>query len=142
MWSTELEVHIIVEGGTGEHAVLPILEVTDCWMENGEGGAVPNILVRNRMMSKLTILGGMFYTDRSPNIYSNLNPCAETITLVGALFESNLQYNDYNVVVPVQNLVSIGNTYNWQGIDKTNVTTYLIFDRDNGKVETNAETDQ
>lgn len=142
MWSTELEAHIIVEGGTGEHPVLPILEVTNCWMENGQGGSVPNILVRNRMMSKLTILGGMFYTDESPNIYSNLNPCAETITLVGALFESNPQYNGYNIVVPTQKLVSIGNSYNWQGIDKTNVTTYLIFDRDNGKIETNAETDQ
>jgi hypothetical protein len=142
MWSTELEAHIIVEGGTGEHAILPTLELTNCWIENGQGGDVPNILIRNRMMSKLTILGGMFYTDQSPNIYSNLNPCAETITLIGALFENNPQYNSYNIVAPTQKLVSVGNTYNWHGIDKTNVTTYLIFDRDNEKIETNAETDQ
>lgn len=140
IWSTEMEAHIIVEGGTGENALLPTLELTNCWVENGVDGNVPNILVKNRMMLKLTVLGGMFYTDQSPNIYSNLNPCAETIILVGALFESNAQYNDYNIVAATQKLISVGNTYNWQGIDKTNVTTYLIFDRDNGKVETNTET--
>jgi len=141
MWSEELEAHIIVEGGTGEYAILPTLELTNCWVENGPGGNVPNILVRNRMMSKLTVMGGMFYTDQSPNIYSPLNPCAETITLIGALFEHNPQYNGYNIAAPTQKLVSIGNTYNWHGIDKTNVATYLIFDRDDTKIETNVETD-
>jgi len=55
----------------------PTLELTNCWIENGQSGDVPNILIRNRMMSKLTILGGMFYTDQSSNIYSDLNPCAD-----------------------------------------------------------------
>jgi len=49
-------------------------------------------------------------------------------------------YNGYNIVVPTQKLISIGNTYNWHGIDKTNVTTYLIFDRDNAIIEQNNET--
>ena len=142
MWSREMKAHIIVEGGTGENAILPTLELTNCWIENGQSGDFPNILIRNRMMSKLTILGGMFYTDQSSNIYSDLNPCAETITLIGALFENNPEHNYYNIVAPAQKLVSIGNTYNWRGIDKTNVTTYLIFDRDNEIAETNAETDQ
>ncbi len=136
MWSKELEAHIVVEGGTGENALLPTLELTNCWVENGLGGNVPNILIRNRMMSKLTILGGMFYTDKSPNIYSNLNPCAETITLIGALFENNQQCNGYNVAAPTQKLVSLGNTYNWRGIDKTNVATYLIYDRDGAQIDT------
>jgi len=65
-----------------------------------------------------------------------------SITLIGALFENNPKHNYYNIVAPTQKLVSIGNTYNWRGIDKTNVTTYLIFDRDNEIAETNAETDQ
>jgi hypothetical protein len=78
----------------------------------------------------------MFYTDQSPNIYSSLSPCAETITLVGALFEHNIQYNGYNIVAPTQKLVSVGNTYNWNGIDTTNVTTYLIYDRDDMQIET------
>jgi hypothetical protein len=136
MWSNKFEAHVIVEGGTGEGALLPTLEMTNCWVENGPGGNVPNILVRNRMMSKLTIIGGMFYTDQSPNIYSSLSPCAETITLVGALFEHNIQYNGYNIVAPTQKLVSVGNTYNWNGIDTTNVTTYLIYDRDDMQIET------
>ncbi|MBX5328835.1 MAG: hypothetical protein QHH18_05055 [Candidatus Bathyarchaeota archaeon] len=137
VWSDELEAHIIVEGGTGENALLPVLELTNCWVENGLGGDVPNILVRNRMISKLTVVGGMFYTDNSPNIYSQLSPCAETITLIGALFENNFNYDGFNVVAPTQKLVSIGNTYNWHGIDKTNVATYLIFDKDDTQVETN-----
>jgi hypothetical protein len=137
MWSNAFEAHIIVEGGTGENAIFPTLELTNCWVENGQGGNAPNILVRNHMMSKLTVVGGMFYTDSSPNIYSPLNPCAETITLISALFEHNIQYRGYNVVAPVQKLVSIGNTYNWDGIDKTNVETYIIFDRDNVQIETN-----
>jgi len=137
MWSHELEAHIIAEGGTGENALLPTLELTNCWVENGLGGDVPNILIRNRMISKLTVVGGMFYTDNSPNIYSQLNPCAETITLISALFENNFDYDGYNVVASTQKLVSIGNTYNWQGIDKTNVATYLIFDKDNTQIETN-----
>jgi hypothetical protein len=141
MWSEELEAHIIVEGGTGEDAILPTLELISCWVENGLGGNVPNILVRNRMMSKLTIIGGMFYTDQSPNIYSALSPCAETITLIGALFENNPQYSGYNIAAPTQKLVSIGNTYNWHGIDKTNVTTYLIFDKDNTEIDTNTGAD-
>ncbi|MEM3699693.1 MAG: hypothetical protein QXL57_02350, partial [Candidatus Bathyarchaeia archaeon] len=78
--------------------------------------------------------------DTSPNIYSSLNPCAETIVLIGALFEHNPQYNNYNIVAPAQKLISIGNTYNWHGIDKTNVTTYLIFDKDDAKIEQNNET--
>jgi len=137
MWSHELEAHIIAEGGAGENALLPTLELTNCWVENGLGGDVPNILIRNRMISKLTVVGGMFYTDNSPNIYSQLNPCAETITLISALFENNFDYDGYNVVASTQKLVSIGNTYNWQGIDKTNVATYLIFDKDNTQIETN-----
>ena len=137
MWSREFEAHIIVEGGTGESAVLPTLELMNCWIENGPDGDVPNILIRNRMMSKLTIMGGMFYTDKSPNVYSPLNPCAETITLIGALFENNPQYDGYNIVAPAQKLVSVGNTYNWHGIDKTNVTTYLIYDRDDTQINTN-----
>ncbi|MCL6579522.1 MAG: hypothetical protein K6T73_09085 [Candidatus Bathyarchaeota archaeon] len=137
MWSHELEAHIIAEGGTKENALLPTLELTNCWVENGLGGDVPNILIRNRMISKLTVVGGMFYTDNSPNIYSQLNPCAETITLISALFENNPQYQGYNIVAPAQKLVSIGNTYNWQGIDKTNVATYLIFDKDDTQIETN-----
>ncbi|MGB9714243.1 MAG: hypothetical protein ACPLZC_04600 [Candidatus Bathyarchaeales archaeon] len=136
MWSSEFEAHIIVEGGTGEGSLLPTLELTNCWVENGQGGNVPNILIRKRMMSKLTIIGGMFYTDQSPNVYSLLNPCAETITLVGALFEHNIQFNGYNVVAPTQKLVSVGNTYNWNGIDTANVTTYLIYDRDDAQIET------
>jgi hypothetical protein len=134
MWSPELEAHIIVEGGTGENALLPMLELTNCWAENGHGGNVPNILIRNRMTSKLTIVGGMFYTDQSPNIYSDLNPCAETITLIGALFENNPQYSNFNVEAAADSLVSLGNTYNWRGIDKENVASYLIFDRDETRV--------
>jgi len=141
MWSKELDAHIIVEGGTGEDAILPTLELTNCWMENGPGGNVPNILIKNRMMSKLTVVGGMFYTDQSPNIYSPLNPCAETITLLGALFENNPQYSGYNIAAPTKKLVSVGNTYNWHGIDKTSVTAYLIFDRDDEAVETNSGAD-
>lgn len=137
-WSEELEAHIIVEGGTGENSLQPTLELTSCWLENGHEGNVPNILVQNHLMSKLAIIGGMFYTDKSPNIYSSLNPCAETITIIGALLEHNMQYEGYNVAAPAQKLVSIGNTYNWNGIDKTNLTEYLIFDRDSGKIETNA----
>jgi hypothetical protein len=140
MWSPELEAHIIVEGGSGENALLPTLELTNCWVENGPGGDVPNILIKNRMMSKLTIIGGMFYADKSPNIYSQLNPSAETIVLIGALFEHNSQYDGYNIMAPTQKLISIGNTYNWHGVDKTNVTTYLIFDRDNAIIEQNNET--
>ncbi|MGQ9507745.1 MAG: hypothetical protein ACUVTB_07840 [Candidatus Bathycorpusculaceae bacterium] len=115
MWSPELEAHIIVEGGNGENALLPTIELTNCWVENGPRGNIPNILIKNRMMSKLTIIGGIFYTDNSPNIYSILNPCAETIVLIGALFEHNPQYNGYNIMAPTQKLISIGNTYNWQG---------------------------
>ncbi|MEM3459240.1 MAG: hypothetical protein QXN36_01440 [Candidatus Bathyarchaeia archaeon] len=137
VWSDELEAHIVVGGGTGENALLPVLELTNCWVENGLGDDAPNILVRNRMISKLTVVGGMFYTDNSPNIYSQLNPCAETITLIGALFENNFNYDGFNVVAPTQKLVSIGNTYNWHGIDKTNVVTYLIFDKDDVQIETN-----
>jgi hypothetical protein len=139
MWSEELEAHIIVEGGTGENALLPTLELTNCWVENGPGGNIPNVLIKNRMMSKLTIVGGVFYTDHSPNIYSPLNPCAETIVLIGALFEHNPQYNGYNIVAATRKLVSIGNTFNWHGIDKTNVATYLIFDRDDTQIETNVD---
>lgn len=139
MWSTELIAHIILEGGTGENAVLPSLELANCWVENGPGGNVPNILIRNRMISKLLVTGGMFYTDYSPNIYSALNPCAETITLIGALFEHNSEFESYNVVAPTLKLISIGNTYNWHGIDKTQVETYLIFDRDDEKPQTNIE---
>jgi len=141
LWSSQLEAHIIVEGGTGENALLPVLELTNCWVENGPGGNVPNILVKNHMMSKLTIIGDVFYTDQSPNIYSSLNPCAETITLIGGLFENNPQYIGYNIVAPTEKLISLGNTYNWHGIDKTNVTTYLIFDKDDTSVETNANLD-
>ena len=141
MWSEELEAHIIVEGGTGENAILPTLELTSCWVENGPSGNVPNILIRNRMMSKLTIIGGVFYTDQSQNIYSALNPCAETVTLIGALFENNPQYSGHNIAAPTQKLVSIGNTYNWHGIDKTNVTTYLIFDKGNTEIDTNTGAD-
>jgi hypothetical protein len=136
MWSAEFEAHIIVEGGTGENPLMPTLEVTNCWVENGKGGNVPNILIRNRPMSKLTVIGGMFYTDNSPNIYSELNPCTETITLIGALFEQNIHYNGFNIVTPTQKLVSIGNTYNWNGINKSNVTTYLIYDKNNVHMET------
>jgi len=139
-WSHELTAHIIVEGGTGENALQPILELTNCWMEDGPNGTVPNILVRTRMISKLTAIGGMFYTDKSPNVYSNLVPCAETITLIGALFEHNTEYDCYNIIAPTHKLVSLGNTYNQQGIDKANVTTYLIFDRDSTNVETKNET--
>jgi hypothetical protein len=137
MWSNEFEAHILVEGGTGENAIMPTLELTNCWIENGPGGNVPNILIRNRMMSKLTIIGGTFYADNSQNIYSALDPCAETTTIIGAFFEHNPQFSDYNVKAPAQKLVSVGNTYNWQGIDKTHVTTYLIFDRDDAQIETN-----
>jgi hypothetical protein len=136
VWSEELEAHIIVEGGSGEDPILPALELTNCWVENGAGGNVPNILIRNRMISKLTVLGGMFYADRSPNIYSPLDPCAETITLISGLFEDNPQYDGYNIAAPTEKLVSVGNTYNWRGVNKTNVETYLIFDRDDEKVET------
>lgn len=136
MWSADFEAHIIVEGGTGENLLLPALELTNCWVENGRDGKVPNILIRKRPMSKLTIIGGMFYTDKSPNIYSELKPCAETITLVGALFEHNIEYSGYNIVAPTQKLVSVGNIYNWNGIDKTSVATYVIYDRDNTQIET------
>jgi hypothetical protein len=88
-------------------------------------------------MSKLTIIGGMFYTDQSPNIYGASNPCAETITLISALFEHNPNYDGYNIETPTIKLISVGNTYNWHGIDKTNVTAYLIFDRDQEQIETN-----
>ena len=134
MWSTEFEAHIIIEGGTGKGALLPTLELTNYWMENGPNGNCPNILIRKRMISKLTIVGGMFYTDKSPNINSSLNPCAETITLIGALFENNPRYEGYNIVAPAQKLVSVGNTYNGHGVDKTNVSTYLIFDRDDDDI--------
>ncbi len=137
MWSHELEAHIIAGGGTGENALLPTLELTNCWVENGLGGDVPNILIKNRMISKLTVVGGMFYADSSPNIYSQLNPCAETITLISALFENNSQYQGYNIAAPTEKLVSIGNTYNWHGIDKANIATYLIFDEDDTQIETN-----
>jgi len=136
MWSSELEAHLIAEGGTGDGAVLPSLELANCWMENGPGGDVPNILIKNRMISKLTLTGGVFYTDHSPNIYSSLNPCAETITLISATFENNPQYEGFNIVAPTRKLVSVGNTYNWNGVDKTDVATYLIFDSGDEKVET------
>ncbi len=136
-WSMEFEAHVIVEGGAGENPIQPILELADCWMENGPDGNVPNILIRNRKISKLTIIGGVFYTDQSPNVYSQLNPCAETITVIGALFEHNAKCKGFNLIAPTQKLVSIGNTYNWHGIDKTNVTAYLIFDRDSAELETN-----
>lgn len=139
MWSPELEAHIIVEGGTGENALLPTLELTNCWVENGPSGNVPNLLIKDRMMSKLTIMGGVFYADRSPNIYSTLNPCSETITLVGALFENNAEYAGFNVVASTEELVSVGNTYHWRGIDKTKAIAYLIFDKDNTQIETNTE---
>jgi hypothetical protein len=136
MWSGELEAHLIVEGGTGENAILPSLELANCWMENGPGGDVPNVLVKNRMVSKLTITGGIFYTDNCPNICSSLNPCAETITLISATFENNPQYEGFNIVAPTRKLVSVGNTYNWHGIDKAEVATYLVFDSGDEKVET------
>jgi len=133
----EFEAHVIVEGGTGDNPIQPILELADCWMENGPDGNVPNILISNSKISKLTIVGGIFYTDQSPNVYSQLNPCAETITVIGALFEHNAKCKSFNLIAPTQKLVSIGNTYNWHGIDKTNVTAYLIFDRDSAELETN-----
>jgi hypothetical protein len=139
MWSRELEAHLVAEGGTGEGAILPVLELSGCWMENDVGGNVSNILVRNRMISKLAIFGGIFYTDMSPNMYSVLNPCAETVTIVSALFEHNMQCGHYNIVMPAQRLVSVGNTYNWHGIDKTNITAYFIFDRDSQAAETKGE---
>jgi len=114
---------------------LPVIELVSCWVENGQGGNVPNILIRNRMMSKLTIVGGMFYADNCSNIYSNLNPCAETITLLGTFFENNPKYRQYNIAAATQKLVSVGNTYNWKGIDKTNVASYFIFDRDSAETE-------
>jgi hypothetical protein len=115
MWSQELEANLIAEGGTGEGALLPIVELTDLWVENGPGGNVSNVLIKNRMISKLTIMGGVFYTDRSPNIFSALNPSAETITLIGAFLENNPQYSDYNIDAPTTELVSVGSTYNWKG---------------------------
>lgn len=136
-WSQEFTAHIIIEGGEGENAIQPTLELSNCWVENGPDGNVPNVLIRTKMISKLLIVGGMFYTDYSSNVYSNLTPCAETVTLVGALFEHNLECEDYNIVAPARELVSIGNTYNSHSIDKTNVTRYLIFDRDSTCVETN-----
>jgi len=142
MWSEELEANLIVEGGTGEGALLPIVELTDLWVENGPGGNVPNVLIKNRMISKLTVLGGVFYTDRSPNIYSALNPSAETITLIGAFFENNPQYSGYNIDLSTTELVSAGSTYNWKGIDTTNVTTYLAFDRDSQAFQTNTKPSQ
>ena len=139
MWSPEIEANLMIEGGTGEDALLPIIELADLWVENGPGGNVPNVLIRNRMISKLTVMGGVFYTDQSPNIYSALNPSAEIITLVGAFFENNPQYDGYNIVVPTKELMSVGSSYNWKGIDTTNVTTYLIFDRDSSTVQTNSD---
>jgi len=135
-WSSGFEGHIIVDGGS-ENSLRSTLELSNCWIENGPGGNVPNILIRNHPMSKLTIMGGTFYADKIPNIYSSMNPCAETITIIGAFFEHNTQCNDYNVVAATGKLVSVGNTYNWQGIDKTNVSSYLIFDRDDSEIETN-----
>jgi len=136
MWSNEFEAHLIAEGGTGDGAVLPVIELVSCWVENGVDGNVPNILIRNHMMSKLTIIGGTFYTDNCSNIYSDLNPCAETITLLGALFENNPECGKYNVVAAAQKLVSVGNTYNWNGIDKTGLASYFILDRDSTETET------
>ncbi|MDH7564650.1 MAG: hypothetical protein QHH24_07235 [Candidatus Bathyarchaeota archaeon] len=135
-WSPCLEAQLVLEGGTGEGAIQPIVEMANCWVENGQGGNVPNILVRNQRISKLTITGGIFYTDNSPNIHSSLSPCAETVTIISALFEHNRDYNGCNIVIPARKLVSIGNTYNWHGIDKTCLTEYLIFDRDSQEIET------
>jgi len=139
MWSEELEANLVAEGGTGEGALLPAMELTNLWVENGPGGNVSNVLIKNRMISKLTLMGGVFYTDESPNIYSALNPSAETITLIGVFFENNPQYDGYNIVVPTKELVSVGSSYNWKGIDTTNVATYLIFDRDSSTVQTNSD---
>lgn len=136
MWSHEFTAHVIAEGGTGENPVMPAIELANCWMENGPGGDAPNILVANNPISKLTITGGVFFTDNSPNIYSSLSPCAETITLVGGFYENNRQFGGFNIVAPAQKLVSLGNTYNWRGIDKTGVASYLIFDRDDTALET------
>jgi hypothetical protein len=97
------------------------------------------MLVKDHAISKITITGGTFLADHSPSIHSLLNPCAETITLVGALFESNPHYEGYNVAASTGNLVSVGCTYNGEGIDKANVAAFFIFDRDSGKVETGAE---
>jgi len=141
MWSTDFEAHIIVEGGTGNEALLPILELTSCWIENGPDGDVPNILIKNHMIWKLTIIGGKFQTNRSPNIYSALNPCAETITLISALFTNDPQYNGYNMVAPVTNLVSVGNSFSSRGIDKANVANFLVFDEGSIKIDTNTNID-
>ncbi len=138
-WSSELEANIIVEGGTGEDAIKPVLELMGCWAETSPDCPAPNILVKDYAISKLTVTGGTFLADRSPNIYSLLNPCAETITLVGTLFWNNPEYAGYNIVVATGKLVSVGCTYNGQGIDKTNVAAYLIFDRDTGKIETGTD---
>jgi hypothetical protein len=128
-WSQELEVNLIAEGGTGEDALLPTIELISLWMENALGGDAPNILIRNRMISKLTILGGVFYTDWSPDICSGLNPSAETITLVGALFENSPHCESYNIEAATVELVSIGCSYNWKGIDTGKVTACLFFGR-------------
>jgi hypothetical protein len=138
-WSNDFEANIIAEGGTGENPLMPVLELANCWAETGPDSPAPNILVRNHAISKITIIGGTFLADHSPNIHSLLNPSAETITLVGALFENNPNYEGYNIAVATGNLVSVGCTYNGEGVDKANVAAFFIFDRDSGKVETGAE---
>jgi len=139
VWSNVLKAHIIMEGGTGENALMPALELANCWVENGAEGNVPNIFIMNKAISKITILGGMFYTGKSPNIYSPLNPCAQTITLISALLENHPEHNEYNIEAPTAELISLGNTYNGLGINRANVTSYMILDKNDEKIETNAQ---
>ncbi len=138
-WSNQLEANIVTEGGTGENAILPFLELTSCWAETGPNCTTPNILIKDNAISKLTILGGTYLTDRGPNVYSQLTRSVGTITIIGALLQNNPDYPGYNVKTPTQSLTSIGCTYNGHGIDKTNVTAYLVFNKDYDDIEAGIE---
>lgn len=135
-YSASLAAHVLLEGGTGAGAVLPVANFYDCWFENS-GGSANNIKIQNTRASKLNFYGGGWVgADTGYNIYSDLNPALESLTAVGTHFER--ASGDYNIKCPA---TSIGlfnvRMYGGSGLDTTNVTRYIILDSDTSSILTN-----
>jgi len=135
-YSADLEAHIIVEGGTGTGAVLPELNLYNCWFENS-GGSANNILVKNVKASKISIFGGIMFADSGFNIYSTLNPAAESLTIVGTHLER--ASGDYHIKLPCTSACLLNvKFYGGNKIDTTNVSKYLYWEV-NGDIHTNVK---
>jgi len=134
-WSSVLEAHIILEGGTGEAALWPKLLLEGCWFD-GAIGEKPNILIQNVRAKEVSLVGCSVYGSDAPNIYSTLNPGAEQIVILGGLLERAA--GGPNIQCPAKHIAVLGaDLYGGTGVDKTNVTTYFIMEKDAATIDTN-----